>query len=315
MPLTLNPQLAAALAALAGDGPPASPPEVGDWRTLRNRTAVNLAALGSAVPRHLEVTRTAYTVTSADGTEIDLRWFSVEGTRSRSAIVHAHGGGMIAGSVDLSDPYVTEHVAMSGVPFLAVDYRLAPEVRGSVPAEDVYAALTWLIAHAGELDVEPEHVALLGESAGAGIAAGTAILARDRGIPLARQILIYPMLDDRTITADPHLVPLASWNYANNQTGWGAHLGEDFGKEIVSPIAAPARLTDFAGLAPAYIEVGELDIFRDEGVSYAGNLWHAGVSVELHVHPGVPHAFDLFAHEADVTRRAIADRIRVIRSV
>lgn len=298
MSFTLDPELAAALAALTGDGPPPAAPEVGDWQAIRDTVAAGLTALGSQVPPHPEVTRTAHSVAAPDGTPIALRWFTPQGDRPGSAVVHAHGGGMIAGSVDLVDPWVADYVATTGVPFLSVEYRLAPEVSGTVPAEDVYAALAWLLEHAGELGVEPERIALFGESAGAGIAAGTAILARDRGTAIAGQILVYPMLDDRTTTPDQQLAPTATWTYANNQTGWGSLLGDRAGTDSVPPVAAPARLTDHVGLAPAYIEVGELDIFRDEDVRYAQDLWAAGVPVELHVHPGLVHGFDQFASPA-----------------
>jgi acetyl esterase/lipase len=139
-----------------------------------------------------------------------------------------------------------------------------------------------------------------------------AILARDRGVALARQILVYPMLDDRSLTPDPLLEPFLTWTYDGNFTGWSAVLGDELGTDTVSPIAAPARLTDFAGLAPTYLDVGELDLFRDEDIAYAQRLTKAGVSVELHVHPGAPHGFDRFAPDSKLTRRAIADRLRVI---
>ena len=127
---------------------------------------------------------------------------------------------------------------------------------------------------------------------------------------VAGQLLVYPMLDDRTVTPDPLLAGIASWTYSNNAIGWGALLGDQRGTDTVSPVAAPARLTDLGGLPPAYIEVGALDIFRDESVGYASRLLAAGVPTELHVHPGVLHGFDQLAPEAAVTRRALADRVR-----
>lgn len=153
----------------------------------------------------------------------------------------------------------------------------------------------------------------MGDSAGGGLAAGVALLARDRGGPaLARQILIYPMLDDRTTTPDPALTPFAFWTYDDNITGWGALLGDAAGGAEVSPYAAPARVADVVGLPTTYIEVGELDIFRDEDIEYARRLGAAGISTELHVHTGAPHGFDGFAPSTDVVRRAVADRHRVL---
>jgi acetyl esterase/lipase len=154
----------------------------------------------------------------------------------------------------------------------------------------------------------------MGDSAGGGVAAAVAILARDHGIHLAKQVLTYPMLDDRTTEPDPHLAAAPTlFSYAFNRTSWAAVLGEHEGRRTATPGVAPARNTDFAGLAPAYIEVGEMDIFRDENVAYALQLWRAGVSTELHVHPGMPHAFDvlLIADEP----RYQEGKIRVLQSL
>lgn len=123
------------------------------------------------------------------------------------------------------------------------------------------------------------------------------------------------MLDDRNTTPDPALAPTATWTYDNNYTGWHALLGDALGGPSVSPIAAPARLENFAGLAPAYIEVGELDIFRDESIDYARKLMAAGVSCELHVVPGCPHAHDLIGMPYPIGRRSLEAKIRVITAV
>ena len=132
---------------------------------------------------------------------------------------------------------------------------------------------------------------------------------------LARQILVYPMLDDRTTAPGPIPAEFVTWTYDSNYTGWHALLGEETGTETVSPIAAPGRLKDFTGLAPAYIEVGDLDIFRDEAIAYAGGLASAGVPIELHVHPGAPHGFERFVPNAALARRAMADRTRAINAI
>ena len=147
-------------------------------------------------------------------------------------------------------------------------------------------------------------------------AAGIAILSRDRkGPAVARQLLIYPMLDDRTTTPDPYIAPFAGWSYDDNATGWNALLGTGHEHREIDPSAAPGRLEDATGLPPAYIEVGQLDIFRDEDIRYTLTLSRAGVPVELHLHPGVPHEYDAIAFDADVSRRAQNDRDRVLRSL
>jgi acetyl esterase/lipase len=223
---------------------------------------------------------------------------------------------MILGSVPIFDGPVARYVARSGVPMLSVQYRLAPEHPHPTPVEDAYAGLLWLAAHADDLGVHKDRLAVMGDSAGGGLAAGVAILSRDRGgPPLTHQLLIYPMLDDRNTTPDPHIVPFAGWSYADNATGWNALLGAGHEQRDADPSAVPARLTDASGLPPAYIEVGQLDIFRDENIEYALKLARAGVPVELHLHPGVPHEFDAIAFDADVAHRAQADRERVLRGL
>ena len=222
---------------------------------------------------------------------------------------------MVSGSLDLYEPFISSYVSAAGVPMLAVEYRLAPEHPHPAPVEDGYAGLRWLAGHAPSLGVDPARIAVMGDSAGGGIAAAMAVLARDRGLPLARQILLYPMLDDRNMTPDPALAPFAVWSHDDNYTGWSALLGEDFGTGRVTQAAAPSRAQDLSGVAPAYVEVGDLDIFRDEDIEYARRIALAGVPVELHVHPGAPHAFDMIAPESGLARRAFADRVRVLQAL
>ena len=157
---------------------------------------------------------------------------------------------MICGSVDLYEPVVAAYVRASGVRMLAVDYRVAPEHPHPTPVEDCFAALGWLHDHTAELGMDQDRIAVMGDSGGGGLAAGVALLARDRGTPLAHQILVYPMLDDRNTTPDPELVPFAAWTYESNRIGWTALLGESTGGDDVPSCAAPPREQDLAGLAP-----------------------------------------------------------------
>ena len=310
MVFRLDAQLRPVLDEMTRNAPPA--PAVHDWQAIRDNVASAYTALRRLVARHDEVVRTEVTFSSTDGVELSARWFAPPGSPRGSAAVFAHGGGMIAGDVDLFDPYVASYAAQSGVPILSVDYRLAPEATGTSPVEDVYSAFVWLAEHADEHGVDPRRIALMGESAGAGLAAGAAILARDDGRGLARQILIYPMLDDRTDSAPPALAPFLTWTVENNETGWTALLGDLLGTDAVPPHVAPGRLTDHAGLAPLYVEVGELDLFRDEAVAYCQRSWRAGVSTELHVRPGAVHGFDQYLPSATISRRDIADRVHAL---
>jgi acetyl esterase/lipase len=313
---TLDPEVATALAPLAALTEGRTPPAAGDVRSRRAGAAVNFGYVASITPPAEGVAVVEHTAAAPDGTALSLRWYTPADRAPGPAVLYLHGGGMILADLDMYDPLIRPYVAGSGVPALAVEYRLAPEHPHPVPVEDCYAALGWLAEHARELGVNTARIAVMGDSAGGGLAAGVALLARDRGGPaLARQILIYPMLDDRTTTPDESLVPFLRWTYADNVTGWGALLGPDAGTDAVPAYAAPARAQDVSGLPPTYVEVGDLDIFRDEDIEYARRVAATGSPVELHVHPGVPHGFDTFAPHADVTRRAVADRLRVLRSL
>lgn len=312
MSYVLDPELADALSVLS---PPAEPPARGDWKAVRAAGNAGWAVWSAAAPTYPDVHATSFFTETTDGAKIELRWFAKAGSSPGSAVVYAHGGGMILANVDLYAFVIADYVAKTGVPFLAVEYRLAPEGTGTMLAEDVLTGISWLAAHSAELGVAPGRIALMGDSGGGCPTAGAAILARDRGIAVARQILVYPMLDDDNLVPDPLLAPFATWTYDNNFTAWSALLGERLGDANVSPAAVPARLKDASGLAPTYIEVGELDIFRDEDIRYAQKLAASGVPVELHVHPGASHGFDRLAPESKLALRAQQDRVRVIKSV
>jgi triacylglycerol lipase len=224
-------------------------------------------------------------------------------------LFHIHGGGYVIGSAEEVEPRHRERVADLGCVLVSVNYRLAPETRHPGPVEDCYAGLAWTFAHAEELGVDLARVGVTGESAGGGLAAALALLARDRGeYPLAFQHLVYPMLDDRTCSdLEPH--PYAGdyiWTPHNNAFGWSALLGCEPGSPDVSPYAAAARATDLTNLPPAFITTGALDLFVDEDIDYARRLNRAGVPVELHVYPGGVHGYDLHP-TADVAVRARRD--------
>jgi acetyl esterase/lipase len=313
--LTMGYELDPDLAAITADAPPRAWAARDDWQTLREYVEAGLALLDSMLPEHAEVTRTAATITSYDGAEIAARWYDPAPDRARgAAVLYLHGGGMIMGSVAGYDRLVAAYVADAGVPFLSVEYRAAPEHPHPTPVEDCFAALQWLVQHSDELGFDPARVAVMGDSGGGGLAAGVALLARDRGVALARQVLVYPMLDDRTTVPEPDLVPFAAWSYDDNYTGWHALLGDAIGGADVPATAAPARATDVSGLPPTYIDVGNLDIFCDEDIEYARRIAAAGTTVELHVHPGCPHGFDRIPG-LPVGQRAYVDRLRVLRAL
>jgi acetyl esterase/lipase len=316
MTLQLDPQIAAALAPILEHAGDIIPPPAGEVDA--RRVAVNgmLATINNLEAAPADVTTTDYHLTTADGADLLLRWYTKNGTQPGSAVLYFHGGGMILGSVAMWDGPVSRIVSRSGVPLLSVEYRLAPEHPFPTPVEDAYAALQWLHGHATELGVDPDRIAVMGNSAGGGLAAAVSIVARDRSGPaIARQLLIFPMLDDRNTVTDPYIAPYAAWSYDDNITAWNAVLGQQAGGPDVSPAAAPARIADATGLPAAYIEVGQLDIFRDEDLRYAIHLSRDGVPVELHLYPGAPHEFDVIAYQSDAAHHAIAGRVRQLRSL
>ena len=231
------------------------------------------------------------------------------------ALLWIHGGGYVLGSVDGDDHFVQQFVRDIACVVVAPEYRLAPEHPFPAPLEDCYAALKWLATHADELGVDQSRIAIGGASAGGGLAAGLALLARDRAeVNVAFQLLIYPMIDDRNVDQSSEAMPdTLLWTRENNLIGWRSYLGSDPGGNDVSPYAAAFRATDLAGLPPAYIPVGDLDLFLHENIAYAQRLLDAGVPTELHVYPGAYHGFDIFAPTADVAQRFIADRNHIVK--
>lgn len=221
------------------------------------------------------------------------------------AFFHIHGGGFVLGTPEGSVARNESLVRQLGCVVVSVDYRLAPETPFPGPVEDCHAALVWLHTHAAELGVDPARIAIGGESAGGGLTAALGLLARERAqVPVAFQLLIYPMLDDRTVTRpdpNPHTGEFV-WTPENNRFGWASLLGREPGGEGVSAHAAPARAEDLGGLPPTFLAVGALDLFLEEDLEYARRLMRAGVPTELHVYPGAYHGFDLVA-TADVAMR------------
>lgn len=225
------------------------------------------------------------------------------GAAPRPAVLHIHGGGMIVGRV--ADTIVASQRLASEFDCVVVevDYRLSPETAFPGPLDDCYSALAWLHDNAATLGIDRARIAVMGESAGGGLAAMLAIAARDRrAIPLCYQLLIYPMLDDRTGSTRrvPPFIGTIGWNEAGNRFGWTSFLGRPAGSPTVPYGSVPARVADLSGLPPAFIGVGTLDLFVDEDIAYAARLAAAGVATQLHVTPGAYHGFDFVAPDARV---------------
>jgi acetyl esterase/lipase len=229
-------------------------------------------------------------------------------------ILLIHGGGFVVGSVEAEHVGAVLMAVEIGAVLVSVDYRLAPEHPYPAGLHDCYAALSYLHAEAGALGVDTERIALLGASAGGGLSAATALLARDRGgPPVCFQMLHIPELDDRLDTPSMRqFVEAPLWNQPLAVKSWQFYLGDMAGTDDVPIYAAPARATDLRGLPPAYISTAENDPLRDEGIAYALALLRAGVSVELHQFPGTFHGSALVARAA-VSQRAAKEATVVLR--
>ncbi|MCF8565562.1 alpha/beta hydrolase [Alicyclobacillus tolerans] len=229
------------------------------------------------------------------------------------AVLWIHGGGYILGSYQQDDGLCQRFVETANCLVVSVEYRLAPEHPFPAPMEDCYAALKWLAESANELGVDDTRIAIAGSSAGGGLTAGLALLARDRGGPhVCFQMPLYPMIDDRNVTpSSREITDNRVWNRDANAAAWKMYLGEE-AKDNVSPYAAASRAKDLSGLPPAYICVGELDAFRDETMDYVTRLQQAGVPVEFHLYPGCFHGFELTIPDADISKRAAAEYVSVL---
>ena len=280
-----------------------------DLGSLSDETLPQIrVAMAAAPPLPLSdlVTRIDHEVPGSGGVIVRVHR-PVGATGALPGVYWMHGGGLVLGKAAGDDPRFDRWCQQFNCVGFSVEYRLAPEAPYPGPLEDCYAGLRWVRDNAAELGLDPARLGLGGASAGAGLAAGLALLARDRGeISLAFQLLIYPMLDDRQITTSSQwLDPI--WPPSANSYGWTAYLGDRKGGPDVDSYAAPARATDLAGLPTTLISVGAIDGFADEDIDYAVRLRHAGVAVELHVYPGMPHGFDSLLPGLAVSKRACRD--------
>lgn len=220
------------------------------------------------------------------------------------ALVYIHSGGIVSGTPEVDDARCRQLVSELGLVIFSVDYRLAPEAPYPAAIEDCYAVLKWVHEQSAHLGIDRDRLVIGGDSAGGGLTACLALLARDRAeVKVLFQLLIYPMLDDRTgstVMPSPELGQYI-WTRSANHYAWNAYLGKAPGSAGVSEYASAFRATDLAGLPPAYIGVGSLDLFLDEDLEYARRLMAAGVPTEVCVIPGAYHVFDVFIPDAPLS--------------
>lgn len=298
------------------------PLPVGDWAGRRARSNVlqsKLAKISQRIaPAPSDVDTLELACGRPDGSIIPLRLYRRRGSRTRALIVYVHGGGMIMGTVDAYDAICSKYASYADIAVLSVDYRLAPEHPFPAAILDVSASLAWARQHSAELSIDPERIGIAGDSAGGGIAAGVMLKSRDEGFELSGAMLIYPMLDDRTVAPGvdgPRLTgPFVTWSYHDNITGWQCLLGSCAG-DLISPYAAPARETKLGGLPPVYLEVGDLDIFHDEDKSFAERIAASGGEVTLHLRPGCPHGYEVVAPKSRIAQLAMQQRYEFLRTL
>ncbi len=297
-------------------------PTVNDFSTVENvqklRSMDRFAVFDDGGPpkKRDDVLSEDRTVPGPQGApEVEVRIYRPreETSEARPCVFEIHGGGFMVGDLELMDPWCERVCGDLGAVVVSTNYRLAPEDPFPAGIEDCYAALSWTANNAEDLGIDLYRLAIAGQSAGGGLAAGCVLMARDRGGPkLCFQLLEIPELDDRLETESMKAftdTPL--WNLPNARWSWKHYLGPDHSGEV-SPYAAPSRATDLSGLPPAYISTMEFDPLRDEGILYAMALMHAGVSVELHSFAGTFHGSSLVPH-ADASRRNAQEVIDVLR--
>ncbi|WP_030932093.1 alpha/beta hydrolase [Streptomyces sp. NRRL S-646] len=283
------------------------------------RTRATLIAAGAARPAP-DTTGVEVTDLEAPGPEdnprVPVRIYRPAGTTDDlPAVLNIHGGGFVIGRIEVDDDTCLDIARRAGAVVVSVGYRLAPEHPYPAGLQDCYAVLEWLAARAGELRVDADRIAVHGISAGGGLAAAVALLARDRGGPkLAFQYLDLPELDDRRTTLSmARFTDTPGWNTPNAEISWHHYLGERAGADDVPVYAAPGRAKDLSDLPPAYVTALEYDPCRDEAVAYAESLFAAGVPVETHVFSGAYHLAYLIP-TAKVSLRRAEERITVLRT-
>ena len=296
------------LAAIRAAGIP-TPPRITPSMIRATRESYSMTAVGAVGVRAIDHEDVSVPV---DGAEIALTVFR---SRSREkavppCIFFIHGGGMFSGDRFLGAEEYLDWVEAFGAVVVSVEYRLAPEHPDPVPVNDCYAALLWVWTHARTLGIDRDRLVVAGSSAGAGLAAGAILMARDRAlIRLAGGLLKSPMLDDRSASSSQVSADIGTWDRVSNDTAWGALLGDRRGGDLVSHYAAPAREPDLSALPPMFLDCATVELFRDETIDFARRIWAGGGAAELHVWPGGVHGFDRIAPAAALSVAARAARL------
>jgi acetyl esterase/lipase len=309
---SLDPELRLPVAALMSEFI-----SLDDIPAARVAAAKMMEAARSRTPVPPRVTTEARAIPGPAGApDVTVRIYRPEGRKGVSpALLWIHGGGYVLGAIEDDDATCARLAVEANCTTVSVGYRLAPENPFPAPLDDCYAALRWMENNAGGLGIDRSRIAIGGASAGGGLAAGLALLARDRGeVDVVFQLLVYPMLDDCNVAPAGDALPdTVFWTRGSNRVAWRSYLGREPGGQGVSAYASVCRAADLKGLPAAYIAVGDQDLFAEEDIDYARRLVRAGVPTELHVYPGGCHGFDMLVPEADISRRFTSDSVRALR--
>lgn len=288
--------------------------------TLNNSTAwvANTLMSWMPVPRTpKDITIENVVIKGQDAQTIRLRIYKPASPPAAPipVLVWLHGGGYVIGKPEMDDRLCAEYVRSAGIMIVSVDYRRAPQHPFPAGLEDSYATLKWVALHSEQLGANAQRIAVGGASAGGGLAAALAQCAFDRQeiVPVF-QLLIYPMLDDRTVLrADIDDSNNVAWNQKSNRFGWQSYLGKECGSDAVPAYSVPARRQDLLGLPPAWIGVGTLDMFHDEDVVYGQRLTASGVECEVVIVPGAFHGFDALSFQAPIVQGFRASQIDALK--
>lgn len=289
-------------------------PDIG---ARREAVAGLLAAMGADQPVNPNVTHEDHFAPGHDGApDVRVRIYTPvtsDGVAQTKlpGLVYIHGGGMILGSIEGEEARCIALCEKLRIAVASVDYRKAPENPYPAAPDDCYAGASWVFANATKLGIDKSNIGIYGGSAGGGLAIAVALMARDRSGPKFTYMMpVYPMIDDRNVTHSSHEVTdVGIWDRAGNIQAWDWYLGG----EPADHYAAPTRAKGLSGLPPAYIDVGQVDMFRDENFDFAMRLNQAGVPCEFHVNPGAFHSSETFAPEADLSKRIWAARFEALR--
>ena len=286
---------------------------IADIKERRNTVDSLLRMMIAELPPIENVVMEDRNIPGPDGSpEVGVRIYKpVDVSASLPGMFFIHGGGMIMGSIEGENLKAAMLCETIQAVVVSVEYRLAPENPHPAPIQDCYEALVWMSKNATELGFDPDRLAIVGGSAGGGLAIATALMARDQEFPkLCFQMANYPMIDDRNETpSSKEITDVGIWDREANLEAWDWYLGGKPADEY----AAPARAKNLSDLPPTFIDVGEIDLFRDEDIEFATRLLQAGVTTELHVYPGAYHASEAFAPDAELSKQIWAKRIEALK--